>query len=186
MFAVALVAAVVFGTGGGPSSFDPGSPEVTGTALPRPGPGFDPAAGMEAPVVRGADFDGAPVAIERDGVARGIVFLAHWCPHCRVEVPRVQSWLDSGGGVAGTDLVAVATAFDDTQANYPPNDWLEREGWTPPVIVDDADSSVYRTYGAGGFPYWVFVAGDGTVVSRTEGELTIDELTFHLERAAAS
>lgn len=185
--ALALVAAVIFGTAGGPSDFDPGSPEVAGESLPSPGAGADRAAGMTAPVVRGEGFEGETVTIDHDGTAKGILFLAHWCSACRVEVPSVQDWLDSGGEVAGAEIVSVVTAFDETQANYPPNDWLEQEGWTPPVIVDDEDSSVYRAYGgAGSFPYWVFVSADGTVVSRAEGVLSLEALTLFLELAAAS
>ncbi|MFQ5553958.1 MAG: TlpA family protein disulfide reductase [Acidimicrobiia bacterium] len=183
---LALVAAVIFGTGGAPSDFSFGTPEISGEELPRPNRAGDPGIGLPAPVVIGEDFDALPVSIEPDGTAKGIVFLAHWCPHCQAEVPRVQNWLDNGGGVAGTEIVTVVTAFDETRVNYPPNDWLTDESWTPRVVVDDANSSILAAFGQGGFPYWVFVNGDGIVTSRTEGELTIDQLAAHLGGAAAS
>ena len=115
-------------------------------------------------------------SITDDGTAKGIVFLAHWCPHCQEEVPRVQEWLDNGGGVDGVDLYSVSTAANSGRTNHPASDWLVREGWTTPLIVDDQSSSVLSAYGRGGFPYWVFLNADGTVALRTAGQLTIEQL----------
>ena len=36
-------------------------------------------------------FDGTPVEIAPDGKAKLVVFLAHWCPHCRAEV-QTPNW----------------------------------------------------------------------------------------------
>jgi hypothetical protein len=44
------------------------------------------------------------------------------------------------------------------------------------VIVDDAAGSVHSAYGAGPFPYWVFVNADGTVAFRAAGELGVEQL----------
>jgi thiol-disulfide isomerase/thioredoxin len=134
------------------------------------------ATGETAPTVVGEDFDGNEARIENDGRAKAIVFLAHWCPHCQNEVPAVQAWLDSGGGVEGVDMYSVATAMNSTKDNYPSSEWLDREGWTVPVIVDDVDDSVYRAHGAGGFPFWIFENSDGTVAVRVAGSTPIAEL----------
>ena len=122
--------------------------------------------GETAPTVIGQDFDGNEVRIENDGRAKAIVLLAHWCAHCQNEVPAVQAWLDSGGGVEGVDMYSVATAMDSNRDNFPPSEWLDREGWTVPVIRDDSNNSVHTAYGSGGFPFWVFVNSDGTVAFR--------------------
>jgi len=184
VIALAFVAAVVFGGGGGPSDFTAGEPVIEGPALPSAGDATDLAIGMIAPVVEGTGFNSEPVVIQHEGTAKGIVFLAHWCPHCRAEVPRVQEWLDGGGTVEGAEIISVATANEETQVNYPPSDWLIGEGWTSPVIVDSVDSSVFQAYGAGGFPYWVFLDADGVVVRRTQGELSTDALVSLLREAA--
>ena len=63
------------------------------------------------------------------------------------------------------------------RGNFPPSSWLEGEGWTVPTIRDDQQNTVLLSYGAGGFPYWVFTNADGTVAVRTSGQLTIDQLT---------
>jgi thiol-disulfide isomerase/thioredoxin len=172
-----LVAAVMFGSEEVGAEF--GDPEIEGTSLPlfpnTQSIDFS-AAGLPAPEVFGQDYSGNDVSITNDGTAKGIVFLAHWCPHCQEEVPRVQEWLDGGGGVDGVDLYSVSTAANSGRPNYPGSEWLEREGWTTQVIVDDQGGSVHQAYGAGGFPYWVFLNADGTVAVRTAGQLTIVQL----------
>lgn len=172
-----LIAAVMFGNEEIGAEY--GTPELSGTSLP-PMPSQvsvdTSATGLVAPEVFGQDYTGNDVSITSDGTAKGIVFLAHWCPHCQEEVPRVQEWLDNGGGVEGVDLYSVSTRINSGQPNHPPSEWLEREGWTLPIIVDDQSSSIWSAYGSGGFPYWVFFNADGTVAFRTAGELTIPQL----------
>lgn len=191
-----LVAAVVLTGGSGELDADPdapdefGAPEVNGEALaaypnpPPAAPAADPAFGASIPTVTGSDFDGTAVEIVGDGTAKGIVFLAHWCSHCRAEVPKVTEWLADTGGVAGTEIVSVATAMSRTEANFPASKWLEREEWPAPVIADDEDGSVHRAFGGGGFPYWVFVNAQGQVVARTAGQLDTGTLEALLTAAA--
>ncbi len=173
---IAVVAVVFAGNTAVGSEF--GEPQVQGQVSPMPSDvAVDTSAtGETAPIVVGADFDGNEVRIENDGRAKAIVLLAHWCPHCQNEVPEVQAWLDSGGGVEGVDLYSVATSMNSTRDNYPSSEWLDREGWTVPVIVDDQQNSVYIAHGAGGFPFWVFVNSDGTVAARAAGRIGIDQL----------
>lgn len=174
---VLLIAAVIFGNNEVGAEY--GSPTVTGDPLPQMGAvAIDTSAtGLTAPSVVGADFDGTEVTIDAgDGRAKGIVFLAHWCSHCQEEAPRVQTWLDSGGGVDGVDLYSVATSINSGRENYPPSAWLDSIGWTVPTVVDDKELSTLIAYGAGGFPYWVFLNADGTVALRTSGQLQIEQL----------
>ena len=172
-----LIAAVMFGNEEVGAEY--GEPVIEGTSLslvPNTQAVDFTAAGLTAPDVLGQNYDGTEVTITNDGTAKAIVFLAHWCSHCQAEVPRVQEWLDNGGGVDGVDLYSVSTAAGSGQPNYPASAWLQREGWTVPVIVDDDANSVLNAYGAGGFPYWVFLNADGTVAARTAGELTVAQL----------
>ena len=188
VIAVAAIAAIALSQGGstpagsgGPSAstFVATSAVVTGTPLPPFADGVaDPAVGARAPEVAGASFDGTPTSITADGRPKLILFIAHWCPHCQREVPVVQSWIDANGMPAGVDLISVATGIDPTAPNYPPDAWLAREHWEPPVIVD-GDRAVATAYGLTAFPYWVVVGADGTVVRRLTGELPpaqLDEL----------
>jgi thiol-disulfide isomerase/thioredoxin len=162
-----------------PGTAGPAAPVITGAALPEfpyqlpDAP--DPAVGMPAPEVRGADFTGKQVAIANDGRPKVILFIAHWCPHCQREVPLIQAWVNAGGVPSGVDLVSVATSINPRQPNYPPDAWLAREGWTVPVIADPTNT-VAGAYGLPAFPYWVFVGPDGNVRARAVGELTVDTL----------
>lgn len=151
--------------------------QVTGTALPDHDPsGADPAVGMAAPVLNGSDFAGEPVTIGSPGEAQLIFFLAHWCSHCRAEVPVVAEWLDEQGAPEGVRLAAVSTSVSEDRPNYPPSEWLANEDWTVATLADDSDSSSGRAYGLTGFPYFVALDADGQVVARASGELSIEQI----------
>ncbi|HET9611925.1 MAG TPA: TlpA disulfide reductase family protein [Acidimicrobiales bacterium] len=185
----ALVAALVAGSGsdddtetsdpsgGTPAAVADDTPAtVAGTPLPAlPDDGPDPAVGAAMPTLSGTALDGEPVTIPADGRPTMIVYLAHWCPHCQAEVPVVQRWVDEGRLPDGVDLVAVSTAADERRPNYPPAAWLEREGWTARVLVDGDDAAATAS-GVSAFPFFVAVDGGGTVVARTSGELTPEQL----------
>jgi thiol-disulfide isomerase/thioredoxin len=179
--AVALLAVIVGMLGGGDdddgdAALEASDVEVAGGAdLPPFADGEDPAVGLPAPVLTGSTFDGDPITIPGDGPAV-VVFLAHWCPHCQREVPVMVDWLEENGEPEGVDLFGVATSVDPDQANYPPSEWLEREGWTVPTMVDAEDSGGAAAYGLTSFPYFVAIDADGNVAARASGELTTDQL----------
>jgi cytochrome c-type biogenesis protein len=200
----AFVAFVLPGIGGpssGGSSTDPPSasagagtsgvpsakvPVITGTPLPAfDDPANDAAVGLTAPTVDGADFTGAPVSVTADGRPKVLLFLSHSCPHCQAEVPVLQAWADTGGVPDGVDVISVASNIDPSAPNYPPDAWLEREGWTFPVIVDPTNS-VMQAYGLTAFPYFVFIGPDGTVKARAVGELTPADLEAAIRGMTAS
>jgi cytochrome c biogenesis protein CcmG/thiol:disulfide interchange protein DsbE len=162
------------GASGDPAAGD--APVITGLSLvPFENPTGDPAVGQPAPTVVGASFDGRPVTIGGEDRAQILVFLAHWCPHCQAEVPVIQDWVDQGGLPDDVDLVSVSTSTDPAAPNYPPDEWLAREGWTAPVMVDPT-GSVATAFGLAAFPYFVFVNADGTVAGRITGELPVEDL----------
>lgn len=164
-----------------------GSPVVSGQPLPAlTQNGADPASGMPAPLVEGADFDGNPISITDDGSPKIVLFLAHWCPHCQREVATLQPWLAEQALPEGVGLYSVVTAIDPTRPNYPPDEWLRGQGWSIPVIVDNAQNGVAKAYGLTAFPYWVFIGADGTVAGRTVGELAPDALTSAATQLAAA
>jgi len=176
-FTVLLIVTVFLTLGSGEAAADEfGDPTITGSLAILIDPASDAAIGTPAPEVVGAGFDAAEVLITNDGNAKIILLLAHWCPHCQNEVPWVTEWLDGGNLPDGVDFYSVATSIDRTKENWPPSDWLEREAWPAPVIVDDQANSIANAFGLSGWPFWVFVDADGTIAGRVSGGLSVATL----------
>ena len=160
---------------------------VEGTALTElPDSGEDPAVGATAPTLIGSTFTDEPITIGGAGDQPTIVVVvAHWCPHCQAEVPRLVEWQADGTIPEDIRLVAVATSTDDVQPNYPPQEWLEREEWPGDVLADSEDNTAAGAYGVNGFPFFVALNADGTVAQRGSGELDqqgIEDLVASLEQ----
>lgn len=155
---------------------------VEGDALPTVegaavfGDTSDPAVGLTAPTITGTDFSGEEITIAPDGRPKVVYFLAHWCSHCNNEVPQIVDLLEEGSKPDGVDIYAVSTAVLEDQANYPPNNWLSFGGWTEPVMRDSETQEALVSFGAGGFPYAVYLDGDHTVISRSAGEMGKDAI----------
>ena len=161
-----------------------GTIETTGADLPdKPDSGADPAVGQTIPTIVGETFDGSTLTIGPSGEPTIIMVVAHWCPHCQREVPFLQSWLDTNGAPDGVRLVAIATSNDASRPNFPAGDWLVREKWTVPTMVDDRSSSGAVALGVTGFPYFVVVDAQGRVVERASGELTAAQWEALLQAA---
>ena len=156
-------------------------------------PADDPAVGVMAPVLSGLDFQGDPIEIDAatEGQAYMVVFLAHWCPHCNDEVPRLLAWKKTGGVPDEFKIVGVATAVDSNAANYPPAEWFSNKGWSWPVMVDESlgeggAGKAAAAYGASGWPYFVIVGADGKVKARYSGEIEVADLQVLVDAALAS
>ncbi len=149
-------------------------------------PEIDSAIGQIAPTLTGYDFDGNQVTIGPDGRPKAIYFLAHWCPHCQVEMPTIQSLIDAGLQPENLDVYAVSSAVAPTRGNYPPQSWFEAEGWSSPVMLDNDDSSAVINFGAGGFPFVVFVDGDHRVLTRAAGEMPAELMQQVWDAVAAT
>jgi cytochrome c biogenesis protein CcmG, thiol:disulfide interchange protein DsbE len=162
-----------------------GAVQIDGAPLPEyPGPvTADPAVGQPAPAAAGQTFDESAVRIVDDGTPKVVLFLAHWCPHCQAEVPRIQEWLDDNGMPTDVEVYSVVTSTTSTRSNFPPGDWLRREGWSVPTIVDDEEGTTAQAYGLSGFPYFVVIGADGNVVTRASGEITTAQWEALLEAA---
>lgn len=146
---------------------------VTGTALdtmPEGGGPSDPGLNKKPPELTGQTFDGQPISIVPGGGKKLVIFLAHWCPHCRAEVPRIVEWMNAGQAPEGLKMYAVSTAVNKSPINYPPSKWLETEKFTIPTLADDKDSTAAGAWGLPGYPYLVMLRADGTVAARTSGE----------------
>jgi len=193
--AIAAIVAVVLVVGGGSSSSSTTTSTITSNSgdvvaaaefqpveaegemlLALEDPDNDPARGKIAPVVNGFGFDGAPLTIAPTGKPMLVVFLAHWCPHCNAEIPRLIEWKDSGAMPADLGVVGVSTGARDDAPNWPPSQWVIDKAWPWPVMADNEDQNAALAYGVSGYPGLILLNGDGKVLARRSGEAGIDEL----------
>jgi cytochrome c biogenesis protein CcmG, thiol:disulfide interchange protein DsbE len=191
--ALVLAVAVVGAAAGSASAATPTrqvSTKITvdGTALDSSdniGNSDDPAIGLTAPTISGQGFDGQKVSFANDGKPRMLIFLAHWCPHCRAEVPRLVK-LAKQGKLAGVEVQAVVTGTNKDLPNYPPSKWLAREKWPfTPVLADDSKSRALSAFGGPSYPFFVLISADGKVAARATGELAPDTIAKAVKALAA-
>jgi thiol-disulfide isomerase/thioredoxin len=185
---IAIVVAVVAGGGGSDgdsasaTQWETAAVKVDGTSLPQfdAQQAPDPAIGKAIPTLTGKSvFTGDPVKVEPNGKPQAVIFLAHWCPHCRAEVPRLVA-LAKDGVFDGVDVTAVATGTNEAAVNYPPSAWLKREHWPFAVMAEDASFTAADAYGISAYPYFVLVNADGTVAGRGTGELPPSEVRANI------
>jgi cytochrome c biogenesis protein CcmG/thiol:disulfide interchange protein DsbE len=192
---VAIVAIVVALTASGgdtakPSSHETAAVTVDGDPLPRYSPaydatGADPAVGMTIPTLRGTSvLTGKPVTIAPDGKPQAVVFVAHWCPHCQAEVPRLVA-LAKQGVFKGLEVSAVATGTNSGYPNYPPSAWLQSVQWPFPAMADSPDQIAAQAYGLDAYPFFVLVNKDGTVARRATGEIPVADIQANVKALVA-
>ncbi len=143
--------------------------------------------GMPAPTITGRSFDDSAVRI--DGTEPTVVVvMAHWCPHCQAEIPRIVDAYRAGKLPDGVRVIGVATANTTERGNFPPAAWLDRESWPFAVMVDDEDGTAMHALGVSGFPTIVAIGADGTVRAHTSGENELSGLqaTWNAALGAAS
>lgn len=155
-----------------------------GAGLPRLEGGADAAIGTTIPRVEGISPDGEPVVLKA-GEPMLVAFVAHWCPHCQAELPILVD-LAEAGAFEGVRTVAVLTDSRAGAPNYPPAAWLDDEGWTGEVLLDDRDNKAAAAFGVSGYPFLVAVDAAGNVVERTSGELPADAVSALAEAARGS
>ncbi len=147
------------------------------------------AIGKKAPEVSGKNFDGDTVEIKNDGKAKLVVFLAHWCPHCQNELPKLVAYLKENSLPDNVEVIGVATGTDTGKANFGPEAWFKKENVNFTTMADDKNFSVGEAFGLLGFPYFVAIDKDGNVVGRDSGEITcasMDPLIKLINQAAGT
>ncbi|MFA5774621.1 MAG: TlpA disulfide reductase family protein [Ilumatobacteraceae bacterium] len=191
---VIAVAAIVSVTSSNDPESAPGTTSeysavtVTGDVLPAHDAAVaDTAIGLVAPVLTGKGFAGNTVTTTA-GTPTLLVFLAHWCPHCQAEVPRLVEWEKAGDVPAGVDVIGIATGSDPARPNYPPSAWLAREDFPAlwPVMADSQERTAAQAFGLSGYPFFVLLDAEGKVVGRQSGEVPMADLTTWLETVATS
>ena len=145
---------------------------ISGDALPEfAGQNdMDIASGLPAPLFSAPNENSEIVSLDKNGNAKALLFLAHWCGYCQTEVPVIQNLINTVGVPNGVEIIAIATSIDRGRENYPPQKWLSDEGWSETQIYD-LNREIGTAYGINAFPYWVFLDKDLNVVVRQTGNI---------------
>lgn len=98
----------------------------------------------------------------------------------------IQQWVDAGNLPDDVEMISIATGTNRLRDNWPPQDWLESEGWTQPVIMDDELTTVAVHYGMGATPMFMVLDGENNNLGRISGELTTEGLDTLVQVAQAS
>ena len=140
---------------------------------------LEPAAKMSAPIISGSDLNGNTITTKNESPTI-LLFLAHWCPHCQIEVKEIQDWVSNNGLPEPVKLFSILTSINSSQPNYPPDKWIQSEGWSFPSFTDNELSGVAQHFGIKGFPFWVLIDSNGEVVTRLSGSYTQDQFEIIL------
>jgi cytochrome c biogenesis protein CcmG, thiol:disulfide interchange protein DsbE len=164
-----------------------GEVQVDGTPLPTGQGPQDPSIGTTVPTITGTDYSGKPVTITpgKDGPLM-IVVMAHWCPHCNNEIPKLVEWGKSGNVPDSLKVVGISTAAASGAPHFPPHEWLTSVGWEWPVIADDEDQTAAAAVGTTAYPFLMFVDAKGQLMFRISGELPIEDVQQLADAAAAT
>jgi thiol-disulfide isomerase/thioredoxin len=171
LVALVVMAVVAFmggngGGGGTPSA--PGDVTVSGGPRDTPLATGEPVPSFEAPALGGGTVSWDTYA----GRPAVLSLWAPWCPHCQAELPVLDGVMK---GYPDVGWVTIATAIDP-KSGPSPEAYMQEQGLSFPVAVDDSKDTLARAFGLQVFPTIYFVNSDGTVAREMEGE--VDEATL--------
>lgn len=171
LIALVVVLVVAFMGGDGSDGTGPsqqGDVTVEGSPRDTPLQAGESVPAFTAPELFGGtvnwdDYTGSPAVLS---------VWAPWCPHCQAELPVVDRVMKDYPDVGWLTIV---TAID-AQPGPSPDEYMQDEGLSFPVAVDDEQGTLASAFGIQGFPTLYFVNSDGTVAAEFEGE--VDETTL--------
>lgn len=122
------------------------------------------------PELAGPTLDGDQASLsDSEGEPVLVVFWAHWCPHCRAEMPVLQGLHEDGK----IDMLTVTTAIAPGAgpAGYrTPEEFVESIGLTAPALVDPKGEHA-EGWRVEAFPTLYFVDSEGQVAEVMSGEV---------------
>ena len=128
------------------------------------------------------DIDGTLTNVDAPS-PRGVVLLtfwATWCQPCQQELAKLNG-LYATQRTRGLEIYAVNIDGPDTQAQVRP--WVQREGYTFPILMDRETRVLTRYNPRGDIPYYVVLDASGKVLKDHQGYQTgdMEQLGAYLE-----
>jgi peroxiredoxin len=122
--------------------------------------------GEKAPGFKLSDLNGKTVDLASH-IGKKPLVLVFWsalCPHCQVEMPKLQSYLNRHGDKVN---ILSVTRFNNDAHKTRTHGFVKSEKLTFPVVVDDA--GVNDNYNITAIPTWMLIDLDGRVQHVTVG-----------------
>lgn len=134
-----------------------------GTAAPASG-GLD----ITLPDLQGAMV--SPATQAEDDVVL-LAFWATWCQPCQQELSKMNK-MYGGMKSRGLEIYAISIDGPDTAAQVGP--WVQREGYSFPVLLDRETQVLTRFNPRGDLPYYVVLDASGRPIKEHQGYMTGD------------
>lgn len=176
---VLLVSGAIFMNqkGGGEEEQDVGG-EVQSTEPVQPDRDVKVQKGFAAPDFELKTLNGEQVRLyENNGKPSLVNFWASWCPPCKVEMPHLQKAYDEYGEQVNFHMVDLA--FNDDLEEM--NQYIEDEGFTFPVLLDETGEVAMDQYQAIAIPTTVVVDEKGIITHHIRGAMSEQQIQAIME-----
>ncbi len=109
-------------------------------------------------------------------------FWGTWCAPCRASLPLLK---DLAAGIDTARVAIVSVDEGDSREKW--DGFVRENNMTWPQVYDGEDRSLYRAFQVDGFPRYVLIGKDGTILREfkgwaQDGEATISEAIAHALR----
>ncbi|MDA3941089.1 MAG: TlpA disulfide reductase family protein [Spirochaetia bacterium] len=128
---------------------------------------------MDAPEFSAENLEGKQISLSSQ---KGKVILlnlwATWCPPCRAEMPSMERLYQKLNDPNFT-ILAIATPTPPKETREKIIDFVDENGYTFPVLIDDSKEISYQ-YGSGSIPTSWIIDAEGKVLARFVGAMEWD------------
>ena len=117
------------------------------------------------------DIDGKELSLsDLKGKKVFLNFWATWCPPCKAEMPEIEKLYQE---TKDSNLVIVAVEMGESLSTV--KSFIDSKNYGFKVLLD-SDKNIASKYNIVSIPTSYFIDGDGNVISKNVGGMTIDQM----------